>query len=428
MSAAQEISKIVTRLESSDVSEYDELEIRTALGQIATVQTWVDRRKIALTHRLSQLAAKSSTVNAQHVLATTGNISRFEAYREVQRVSTLEQFPELAKVFAAGRISTAHVDVMSRTLQQLDPLESAQLTNRGEWLNNIATHTTPDNFARAIKQEVARMHNDGGSIKLLRQCRDASLRHWVDRDTGMVHMHGKLDPETGLRVIGRIEQGAEQLFHGALPENCPTDERKQGHLAALALVALVDSAGLASTGLASAGLSSTETLSSHHSRAEVSVVIDYQTLVGGLHEHSVMHTGYNTELPLETIRRMACEAQIIPVVLGGNGVVLDVGRGSRLASRHQRLALEAMYSHCAIPDCHVSVNRCQPHHIQYWRNDGRTDMHNLVPLCSAHHRNVHEDRWALTLDPPTRELTVTYPDGGTASSLPHRVRPETSSR
>ncbi len=423
MSAVQEISEIVTRLESSDVSDYDEQAIRAALSQIATVQTWVDRRKIALTHRLSQLAAKSSTINAQHVLATAGNISRFEAYREVQRASTLEHFPELAKVFAAGRISTAHLDVMSRTLQQLDPLESAQLIKRAEWLNNIATHTTPDNFARAIKQEVARIHNDGGSIKLRRQCRDASLRHWVDRDSGMVHLHGRLDPETGLRVIGRIEQGAEQLFHGALPENCPTDERKQGHLAALALVALVDGAGLAGTRLGNTGFGNTETLSSHHSRAEVSVVIDYQTLVGGLHQHSVMHTGYNTELPLETIRRMACEAQIIPVVLGGNGVVLDVGRGSRLASRHQRLALEAMYSHCAIPECHVSVNRCQPHHIRYWRNNGPTDMNNLVPLCSTHHRNVHEDRWALALDPPTRELRVTYPDGGTATSLPHRVRP-----
>jgi len=193
-------------------------------------------------------------------------------------------------------------------------------------------------------------------------------------------------------------------------------------------VALVDGAGLVgaglgNTGFGNTGFGSTETLSSHHSRAEVSVVIDYQTLVGGLHQHSVMHTGYNTELPLETIRRMACEAQIIPVVLGSNGVVLDVGRGSRLASRHQRLALEAMYSHCAIPDCHVSVNRCQPHHIRYWRNNGPTDMNNLVPLCSTHHRNVHEDRWALALDPPTRELRVTYPDGGTATSLPHRVRP-----
>jgi hypothetical protein len=228
----------------------------------------------------------------------------------------------------------------------------------------------------------------------------------------MVHLHGRLDPESGLRVIGRIEQIAEQLFHGAIPETCPSDDRKQGHLAALALVTLLDASALINS----------ETLSSHHSRAEVSVLIDYQSLVSGLHQHSVLHTGFETELPLETVRRMACEAEIIPVVLGKKGVVLDIGRSSRLASRYQRLALNAMYTHCAIPNCDVSINRCQPHHIRYWRNDGETDMKNLVPLCATHHRNVHENQWSLVLDPSTRQITVGYPDGESRTALPHRVR------
>lgn len=410
---ATDIPEIIHRIDSADVSGFGENDIRDALGDIAFIQTWVDQRKIELTRRLQQLASQSPSVHPQHVLATAGNTSRFDAYRELQRASTLDQFPELARVFASGQISSAHLDVLARTVHQLDPRESVQLAKRGEWLNTIATHTTPDNFARAIKHEVARIHNDGGAAKLERQRRDLLLRHWVDRDSGMVHLHGRLDPESGLRIIGRIEQVAEQLFHGAMPETCPTDDRKHGHLGALALIALVDGSALVNN----------VSLSSHNSRAEVSVVIDYETLVNGLHERSVMHAGFETELPLETIRRMACEAEIIPVVLGKNGVVLDVGRGSRLASRHQRLALGAMYTHCAIPNCHVSINRCQPHHIRYWRNDGRTDMNNLVPLCSTHHRNVHESRWTLVLDPSTRELTVGYPDGETRATIPHWARP-----
>ena len=63
----------------------------------------------------------------------------------------------------------------------------------------------------------------------------------------------------------------------------------------------------------------------------------------------------------------------------------------------------------------------QPHHIHYWRNDGRTDMNNLVPLCVTHHRNVHEGQWALRLDPLTRELTVGYPSGESRAALPHRA-------
>jgi hypothetical protein len=413
MHVATDIPEIINRLDSSDLSDFSETDIRQALGDIASIQTWVDRRKIELTRRLQQLASQSPSVHPQHVLATVGNISRYDAYRELQRASILDQFPELGKVFASGHISSAHLDVMARTVNQLDPRESVQLGKRGEWLNTIASHTTPDNFARAIKCEVARIHNDGGVAKLERQRRDALLRHWVDRDSGMVHLHGRLDPESGLRVVGRLEQMVEQLFHGAAPETCPTDERKQGHLAALALVALVDGSGLV-TG---------ESLSSPNSRAEVSVVIDYQTLVSGLHEHSVLHTGFETDLPLETVRRMACEAEIIPVVLGRKGVVLDIGRSSRLASRYQRLALGAMYTHCAIPNCHISINRCQPHHIRYWRNDGQTNMSNLVPLCATHHRNVHESQWSLALDPLTRELKVGYPDGESCTALPHRARP-----
>lgn len=413
MQVVVDIPEIITRIDSSDLSGLDEDDIRVALGEIASIQTWVDQRKIELTRRLQQLASHSPSIHPQHVLATAGNTSRYDAYRELQRATTLDQYPDLAKVFASGHISTAHLDVMARTLHQLDPQESVQLAKRGEWLNTIATHTTPDNFARAIKHEVARIHNDGGAAKLERQRRDALLRHWVDRDSGMVHLHGRLDPESGLRVIGRIEQIAEQLFHGAMPETCPSDDRKQGHLAALALVTLVDGSVMAAS----------ETLSSHHSRAEVSVLIDYQTLVNGLHEHSVLHTGIETELPLETIRRMACEAEIIPIVLGKKGVVLDVGRSSRLASRSQRLALGAMYTHCAIPNCHVTINQCQPHHICYWRNGGKSNMNNLVPLCATHHRNVHENQWSLMLDPSTRQLTVGYPDGGSGTALPHRARP-----
>jgi hypothetical protein len=412
MQVTVDIPEIITRIDSSDVSGFSENDIRDALGDIASIQTWVDQRKIELTRRLQQLASQSPSIHPQHVLATAGNTSRYDAYRELQRASTLDQFPDLAKVFASGHISTAHLDVMARALHQLDPQESGHLAKRGEWLNTIATHTTPDNFARAIKHEVARIHNDGGAAKLERQRRDAMLRHWVDCDSGMVHLHGRLDPESGLRVIGRIEQIAEQLFHGAIPETCPSDDRKQGHLAALALVTLLDASALINS----------ETLSSHHSRAEVSVLIDYQSLVSGLHQHSVLHTGFETELPLETVRRMACEAEIIPVVLGKKGVVLDIGRSSRLASRYQRLALNAMYTHCAIPNCDVSINRCQPHHIRYWRNDGETDMKNLVPLCATHHRNVHENQWSLVLDPSTRQLTVGYPDGESRTAFPHRAR------
>ena len=412
------ITQSVQLLAQSIHVAHDEATIRTALQQVCTLQQWVDNCKVALTRKLQVLATTTPRIQPQQVLASAANISRIDAFREVSRAKTLGAFPQLEQAFEQGRIGSAHIDAVARATHQLTEDEKAKLASRSDWLNNVATHATPDNFARAVKSEVERIHADGGVTRLERQRRDASLRHWIDRESGMFHIAGRLDPENGLRVIGKLDNTVERLFHAALPETCPTDDRKHGHLNALAFLELIDAASL------NAPLTAGAMISSPHARAEVSVVIDLHTLRSGLHEHSIVRTGHEAELPLETIRRMACEAEIIPVVLNSKGVVIDIGRASRLATRYQRKAIEAMYSHCAIPDCKVPIAQCQPHHIAYWRDDGPTDMNNLVPLCPHHHRNVHEGNWRLKLLMPNRALSVTYPDGHVSTACPTNSKPQ----
>jgi len=412
------ITQSVQLLAQSIHDAHDEATIRTALQQVCTLQQWVDNCKVALTRKLQVLATTTPRIQPQQVLASAANISRIDAFREVSRAKTLGAFPQLEQAFEQGRIGSAHIDAVARATHQLTEDEKAKLASRSDWLNNVATHATPDNFARAVKSEVERIHADGGVTRLERQRRDASLRHWIDRESGMFHIAGRLDPENGLRVIGKLDNTVERLFHAALPDTCPTDDRKHGHLNALAFLELIDAASL------NAPLTAGAMISSPHARAEVSVVIDLHTLRSGLHEHSFVRTGHDAELPLETIRRMACEAEIIPVVLNSKGVVIDIGRASRLATRYQRKAIEAMYSHCAIPDCKVPIAQCQPHHIAYWRDDGPTNMNNLVPLCPHHHRNVHEGNWRLKLLMPNRALTVTYPDGHVSTACPTNSKPQ----
>jgi hypothetical protein len=412
------ITQSVQLLAQSIHDAHDEATIRTALQQVCTLQQWVDNCKVALTRKLQILATTTPRIQPQQVLASAANISRIDAFREVSRAKTLGAFPQLEQAFEQGRIGSAHIDAVARATHQLTEDEKAKLASRSDWLNNVATHATPDNFARAVKSEVERIHADGGVTRLERQRRDASLRHWIDRESGMFHIAGRLDPENGLRVIGKLDNTVERLFHAALPDTCPTDDRKHGHLNALAFLELIDAASLG------APLTAGAMISSPHARAEVSVVIDLHTLRSGLHEHSVIRIGHEAELPLETIRRMACEAEIIPVVLNSKGVVIDIGRASRLATRYQRKAIEAMYSHCAIPDCKVPIAQCQPHHIAYWRDDGPTNMNNLVPLCPHHHRNVHEGNWRLKLLMPNRALTITYPDGHVSTACPTNSKPQ----
>jgi hypothetical protein len=119
-----------------------------------------------------------------------------------------------------------------------------------------------------------------------------------------------------------------------------------------------------------------------------------------------------TPIPPATVRRLCCDANLIPVVLDGDSVPVDVGRASRLATPDQRRALAAMYARCGFPDCHVTFGQCRIHHVTAWTTGGTTDLGNMIPLCSTHHHLVHEGGWTLTVD-PDRQITLIQPDGTT---------------
>ena len=114
---------------------------------------------------------------------------------------------------------------------------------------------------------------------------------------------------------------------------------------------------------------------------EICVHIDYDTMLNGLHELSVCETADGIPLPPETVRRLACEAAIVPIVLNGAGEALDCGREQRVANRAQRRALRAMYRTCGYPGCDVTFDRCDIHHVIEWLRHGTTDLDNLLPLC-----------------------------------------------
>ena len=336
----------------------------------------------------------------EQVIVAATSVSRPDARRDMQRVRTLDDFPRLRDAVLAGDVSAHHLDVVTRAVRHLDAQSKGLLRSDEARLVGIARCTSPDSFSRAVQLAALRAEQQTGVDTTERQRRRTWLRHWVDNDTGMVRLHGELDPESGLRLVGRLQRAVQTLFNSGQtqpPTNDPAD--KPAHLNALALVALVcDSAD-----------ANVVAIGGPAARADVSVVVDLDTLRNGLHAKSLISTGNDIELPVDTIRRLACDARIIPVVMSSAGVVLDMGRATRIASPQQRRALEAMHSTCAIPRCAVPVARCEPHHIDYWGNGGPTNLDNLVPLCNEHHRCVHEGGWRINLDEGTRRLKVALP-------------------
>jgi hypothetical protein len=96
------------------------------------------------------------------------------------------------------------------------------------------------------------------------------------------------------------------------------------------------------------------------------------------------------------VRRLACEASIVPLVMSGESAPLDLGRSQRLHSHHQRTALSATHDSCAVGGCQRPFAWCEIHHHRLsWAKGGRTDLDNGLPLCGYHHRRAHDDRWDL---------------------------------
>lgn len=404
------VTEIVAALELLDVPTLSRDEVRGAFGAAARLQGWLDAKRARLVRRLNEIADDVPSMFAEADIAEATRTSRSDAGKATRRAKTLDDVPELEEALAAGDVSAEHVDAVGRALRRLQPDHGAQLTADGERLAQIAARSTPEEFEAHLKREVARLDQREGDVRLARQKRAIRLRSWTDKDSGMVIIRCELDPETGLRVLSRIDATADKLFHEQQPADCPKGEGKQDYLRSAAFVRLLDRR-------AKKDAAEDADITVFDNRCEMVVVIDLHTLLHGLHENSIISNGHNVELPVESYRRMACNAAIIPVVLDGDGVALDEGRSKRLATIKQRLALYAMYDTCGIPECTVSSRHCQPHHIRWSSNFGNTDLGNLIPVCSRHHHAVHEGGWQLVLH-RNRSLTITYPDGSIRQTGP----------
>ncbi|MBD3783129.1 MAG: DUF222 domain-containing protein [Micrococcales bacterium] len=106
-------------------------------------------------------------------------------------------------------------------------------------------------------------------------------------------------------------------------------------------------------------------------------------------------TADGTLVTPEALRRIACDAALVPYVLGTAGEVLDVGRVVRLFTRPQRRLLRRRDRGCTFPGCTAPPDWARAHHVRHWADGGASDIANAALLCQAHHTTVHRRRlWA----------------------------------
>jgi len=104
-----------------------------------------------------------------------------------------------------------------------------------------------------------------------------------------------------------------------------------------------------------------------------------------------------TQISPTLARLLACDADLVPVTLDGDGNPLDVGRTRRLFTGPVRTALEVRDRGCAWPGCDRPVSWTQAHHIVSWQDGGKTSLDNGVLLCLFHHHEIETADWTVAI-------------------------------
>ncbi|WP_329481661.1 HNH endonuclease [Kribbella sp. NBC_01484] len=160
----------------------------------------------------------------------------------------------------------------------------------------------------------------------------------------------------------------------------------------------------------------------HGPKPHITVTIDYNDLKAATAD-KLGHLIYGDALSAATIRRLACDAHILPIVLGSDSQPLDVGTTVRLATGPIRKALITRDKGCVC--CGAPPIYCDAHHVKSWIDGGATKITNLVLLCKRCHRDLHAGHWTIHITNGIVE--VDRPAWATPNPIPRdRYRPPTT--
>ncbi|MET0805912.1 MAG: DUF222 domain-containing protein, partial [Lacisediminihabitans sp.] len=302
------------------------------------------------------------------------------------------KYPAVGDAVAAGAVSVDAAAVIVRELEQSAPNCSADARLAGERvLVEHAPGLTVKQVHGLARQVRDRLDQDGVEPQDRIRRRRRSLTLVTLRD-GMVRLVWVMPPETAGVVRAGIDHFVGEQLRAArdrLPDSLATDgvadsdDRTMPQRRADAAEDLFRH------------VISCASPTGDRPTTTMVVRMSLDQLRDGLGTARI--DGVDAGISATTARIIAADANIIPIVLGGDGEVLDLGRSRRLFSPAQRHALAERYGGCAFPTCDHPPSYTEAHHLAWWSLGGATDVANGIPLCSFHHHRIHDDGWEIVM-------------------------------
>ena len=330
--------------------------------------------------------------------------SKPEASRRMTVARAMPEHPVIADALARGEINLEHAQVILRLLRSTPP-ELRDVVEKA--LVDAAAYVDPSAlaaFCRDVKQNLGWAEDKQEADQRRYDSRWLTVSDTIE---GMTSISGMLDP-AGAAAL-------KAALHAMMSKGGEEDTRTSQQRRADALVSLANRA-----------LDAGELPEVNGERPHISLTLAWEDLKRDLQQQGDTLTGEfhdryaggamldGTEVSIATARMLACDAGIIPITLGGDGEILDIGRRTRTwPLAILRALLHQCGGRCGWPKCHGRAEHA--HHLQYWSLGGQTSVANGVYLCGFHHRLIHHSDWTITKHPDT---TITVHRDPTSTTGP----------
>jgi hypothetical protein len=292
-------------------------------------------------------------------------MSSAEASGTVKAARALPEMPIVMGNAVAGRVPWQSVRILSQARDR-HPVE---FTDHEEVFADIATYLSAKDLKRAVSHWEQQVNYDQALLDVKHLEAQRALYHSQTLN-GLWATKATFTPEGGHIIKQTIDALTDPGNIDAGELRSPAQRRAD---------AMVDICSFYLT-------HNTDIVTSAGERPHVTVTMDYEVLKG--HAERLPEID-GTPVTPATMRRITCDAGIIPILLGSQGEVLDVGRKTRTIPTALRRALEQRDRGCTWDGCDAPLSWCDAHHIIHWVNGGETSLNNTTLLCRKHHTATH---------------------------------------
>ncbi len=391
--AVADFATVITGL--LDHLDYDTIALltdRKQLDLVADLLTAQSRLSGVLHTVLGQVDRAEAAMTAHGVptvswLAAELRYTRGQASAMVHHAADLHRFTQLGDALRNGRANDRQAQAVTKVLKKLPTDLGVEAEAKAQ--ATMVTHCNEfDSYELGglsrylldlVAPEVAEEAEAKRQERELRDAQQARHLNFADDGHGSTTIKGSLPSADAALIKAQIEALAQQMHRTALELRDPGvpqptwPQRRADALVELARRVAIQQAAPKHGG----------------DRPHMTILINYDDLLGDCHGAGLAD---GTQLTAGQLRQYACDAGILPVILGGPSGVLDVGRTQRLVTPDIRHALHVRDRGCVFPGCDRPAADCDAHHIMPWAQGGSTSLSNLCLLCKHHHNLLEPDR------------------------------------